>query len=374
MPVNKSDTTWNWLFNTPCKSLKGVLVLFEGEQPYTLDMSKFYNPKIQKVSIIVEGKPNQLYAQGMISFEQCDEICKYFTEGVQKDNNANEIQKHLQLHNVSVGEYLTDRYALWLGFRTIDENSLHGTGRRIENASEGITLQIEKKAESAGSLNAYIYLIMHAQLNIQNGAFVLHCTKMFMKEPHTALFVGPTGVGKTHLALNLLESEYRHHLDFIIIICRTLKHNEKYKSRKWVWTDPEAILIEPGIQLYYLIENISNLLFGSKTLFLIDDITGNENLDKHRQPLLKLAISGRHRNHSLWLITQSYSAVPNNIRGQAKMLYVWYPKNRTHLKVIHKENDVIETEELVNVKEKLKRSKHTCLVMRMEHPRAYRVL
>ena len=61
---------------------------------------------------------------------------------------------------------------LWLDFRTIDKNTLHGTGRRIGNASDGITLQIEKKAESAGNLNTYIYLIMNAQLNIQNGAFV----------------------------------------------------------------------------------------------------------------------------------------------------------------------------------------------------------
>ena len=63
--VNKSDTTWNWSFNTPCKSLKGILVLFEEERPYVRDTSKFYNPKIQKVSVIVEGKPNQLYSQGM---------------------------------------------------------------------------------------------------------------------------------------------------------------------------------------------------------------------------------------------------------------------------------------------------------------------
>ena len=54
----------------------------------------------------------------------------------------------------------------------IDENELHGMGRGIENASEGITLQIEKKAESAGALNTYIYLIMDAQLNIQSGAYV----------------------------------------------------------------------------------------------------------------------------------------------------------------------------------------------------------
>ena len=170
--VNKKDTVWNWAFNTPCKSLKGILVLFEEEGSYTRDTSKFYNPKIKKVSLIVEGKPNQLYAQGMRSFEQYDEICKYFTEGKQRDNDANEIQKHLQLYDLSLGEYLVNKFALWLDFRTIDENELHGTGRRIENASEGITLQIEKKEESAGALNAYIYLIMDAQLNIQNGAYV----------------------------------------------------------------------------------------------------------------------------------------------------------------------------------------------------------
>ena len=32
--VNKSDTTWNWSFNKPCKSLKGILVLFEEEKSY----------------------------------------------------------------------------------------------------------------------------------------------------------------------------------------------------------------------------------------------------------------------------------------------------------------------------------------------------
>ena len=99
-----------------------------------------------------------------------------------------------------------------------------------------------------------------------------------MKEPHTALFVAPTGVGKTHLALNLLETEYKNLFDF-----------------------------------------------------------------------------------------------PNNIRRQAKMLYVWYPKNRMDLNTIHEENDVIGLEELARVKAELKRGKHTCLIMRMEHPRAYTI-
>ena len=154
---------------------------------------------------------------------------------------------------------------------------------------------------------------------------------MFMKEPYTA---APTGVGKTHLALSLLETEYRNHFDFIVTICPILRYNSTYKNRSWVWNDPDVIPIEPCNQLYSLIEKISNLLAGDKTVCLTDDIIANETLDKCHQPLLELAISGRHRGHSLWLLTQSYTAIPNNIRRQARMLYVWYLKNRMDLKTI----------------------------------------
>ena len=114
----------------------------------------------------MEGKPNQLYAQGMRSFEQYDEACKYFAE----ERLANDVQAQLQLYDVSLGEYLVKKYALWLDFRTIDENELHGMGRRIEMHQRVLPYKLRKKEESAGALNAYIYLIMDAQLNIQNGA------------------------------------------------------------------------------------------------------------------------------------------------------------------------------------------------------------
>ena len=44
----------------------------------------------------------------MRSFEQYDEARKYFNEGVQRDNDANEVQTQLQLHDLGVGEYLTN--------------------------------------------------------------------------------------------------------------------------------------------------------------------------------------------------------------------------------------------------------------------------
>ena len=200
----------------------------------------------------------------------------------------------------------------------------------------------------------------------------------YIKEPHTALFVAQTGIGKTYKALNLIETEYKNHFDYIIIICPTLKYNKTYRDKKWIWEDPGVILIEPENKLYEWIKCMSDLISGfdglPKTLFLIDDIIADEKLDKKRQPLLELAISGRHRNQSLWILTQSYTAIPKNIRRQSKMLYVWYPKNKKDLQNIYEENDVIETtEELNNIKNELKGGKHTCLIIRMEYPRMYKI-
>ena len=43
------------------------------------------------------------------------------------------------------------------------------------------------------------------------------------------------------------------------------------------------------------------------------------------------------------------------------------------LNTIHEENDIIGSEELARVKAQLKWGKHTCLFMRMEHRRAYKI-
>ena len=82
------------------------------------------------------------------------------------------VAKDLNSADVTMAEYLTTKYALWLDMRATDDDKIHGNGRRVDNASEGITLEITKKAQTAGALKLYIYLIMDAQLNIANGRFV----------------------------------------------------------------------------------------------------------------------------------------------------------------------------------------------------------
>ena len=92
---------------------------------------------------------------------------------------------------------------------------------------------------------------------------------------------------------------------------------------------------------------MSELLRFLEVLFIIDDIIANESLEKRRQPLLELSISGRHRGHYLWVLTQSYTGIPKKLRRQAKAIFVWYPIERGDLKAIHDENDVLTDDELV---------------------------
>ena len=123
----------------------------------------------------------------------------------------------------------------------------------------------------------------------------------YIKKPHTAIFTRPTGCGKTHLVLDLIEEEYNKHFDYIIIIWPTLPWNKTY-FKDWIKNNDKVWLIDPKDKLCKWTEKLSQLLACSKTLFIIDNIIADEGLDKKRQSLLELAISGRHRVHYLWLL------------------------------------------------------------------------
>ena len=137
---------------------------------FTRDTEEFFNPKITKVEVTLEGVHNELYAQNMEYRHQYDEIVKHFAKGQLKE--AGSIQKDLQLHKVNIASYYTNKYALWLDFQTIDDNRLHGMGRRLETTSEGICLQITKEAGAVSKLSCYLYIFQDTQINISDAQFL----------------------------------------------------------------------------------------------------------------------------------------------------------------------------------------------------------
>ena len=166
---NKADTLWNINLNVPARSMKGILMLFE--DPERTSTETYYNPKIEKVEMTIEGVPNQLYSQGMRAYQQWDEINKFFALTSKRNKETDKIAKDLYFTNITLEKYLTDNYALWLDLRTTDDNTLLGSGRRVENASEGITIHITKEQEADEVINVYLFVIQDAQINFEDGRF-----------------------------------------------------------------------------------------------------------------------------------------------------------------------------------------------------------
>ena len=67
----------------------------------------------------------------------------------------------------------------------------------------------------------------------------------YVKEAHTAIFTGPTSCGKTRRVLDLIEKEYKHHFENVVILCPTLRWNTTYLDRSWVFTDDYVFVFEP---------------------------------------------------------------------------------------------------------------------------------
>ena len=86
----------------------------------------------------------------------------------------------------------------------------------------------------------------------------------YIKKPHTAIFIGQTGCGKSHLVLELIEKQCNNHFYYIVIICPTLRENDTYHSKEWIKKNDSVWLADPRDNLYQWIKKASNFLRKSK--------------------------------------------------------------------------------------------------------------
>ena len=162
------------------------------------------------------------------------------------------------------------------------------------------------------------------------------------KFPHSAMFVGCTSCGKTEFLLQLLETIYKNHFEFIVILCRTILDIKTYLSRKWILGDMNILIVcDMEGRLNEWIKLFKNALKGYQTLFIIDDCSAEDEINKKQDALSEPAFSGRHRNHSLWVLTQKYNSVSKDVREQIKWPCLFFTKDRDSFEDCLRENDVI---------------------------------
>ena len=86
--------------------------------------------------------------------------------------------------------------------------------------------------------------------------------------------------------LQLLETEYKNHFEFIVILCPTILDTKTYPSRKWILDDKNvSIMCEIEGKLNEWIKLSKNTLKGHQTLFIINDCSAEGKINQKNEML-----------------------------------------------------------------------------------------
>ena len=141
------------------------------------------------------------------------------------------------------------------------------------------------------------------------------------------MIVGVMACSKIEFLLRLLETKYKNHSEFIVILCPTVLDNKIYLSRKWILDDKNVFIVcDVEGKLNEWIKLFKDTLKSYQTLSINDDCSAEGEINKKLDALSELAFSSRHKNHSLWVLTQKYNSVSKDIREQIKWLYLFFTK------------------------------------------------
>ena len=107
-----------------------------------------------------------------------------------------------------------------------------------------------------------------------------------LKFPYSAMFVSVTACDKTEFLLQLLETVYKNHFEFIVILRPTILDNKTYLSWKWILDDKNVFIVcDVEGKLNEWIKLFKYTLKGHRTLFIIDDCSAEGEINKNRDAL-----------------------------------------------------------------------------------------
>jgi len=151
-----SDTLLNIKLNSQRRLMKAILLLFmEPYSPGVHDSEKYFFPHLTKVRVTINGSPNMLYNEGIASNVLSAEASRCFV----RENNKTE---HMNLKLFLAG----DKFGLVIDLRSMADWTMHGSGQRLVNVTDGVQLQLEKTATGSGKLNCQVVVVSDAQFNI----------------------------------------------------------------------------------------------------------------------------------------------------------------------------------------------------------------
>jgi len=141
--------------NSQRRSMKAILLLFV--EPYsagTRDSEKYVFPDLTKVQVTINGEPNMLYSKGIVAPDLWAEARRFF---VKEENKTERMNLKLFLSG--------DRFGLLIDLRSMPDQTIYGSGMRLVNTTDGVQLELFRKATGSGVIKCHVFVISDAQAN-----------------------------------------------------------------------------------------------------------------------------------------------------------------------------------------------------------------
>ena len=155
LPWAKGSTREVIDINIPRISMKAIVLLFTKKNAG--DSEYFPFPNLTQVNVTVEGNPNDIYSRGLAKRDMYREAVRFF--------NNDDCEKYLGTTCVSRRKYYTDKFACVIDFRTVNDNTISGSGRKLIGTQAGILMEIEKEAIST-DLSCHVFVIADGTIDI----------------------------------------------------------------------------------------------------------------------------------------------------------------------------------------------------------------
>lgn len=104
----------------------------------------------------------------------------------------------------------------------------------------------------------------------------------------------------------MLEGPHNGVFENIVILRKTIKVNETYHGREWIWRGKNVHIIDPGEILNDWLHAMFKIFKGEPTLYIIGDCSTTKDILKKKEMLSELASSAAIRN-------KAYGSLGKNI-------------------------------------------------------------
>ena len=70
--------------------------------------------------------------------------------------------------SVKEKDFYNNKFALWIDLRTHPDNNIHGGGLALNNAQDGIKIEMKRKVSGSGIMTCYMFVVADALMEVMN--------------------------------------------------------------------------------------------------------------------------------------------------------------------------------------------------------------